>query len=266
MPEPLAVCLEDQDAPSEAPRYLRCVAVVGRQPGLRLDAAGAVLWRDDADVACELWVSGDDQLILYRPDGAAGATVRRAGREVVAPVGKPVVLRDQDEVDVGPRRLRVHVHGPAPEVAAPAPLEVAAPSPLPEPAQRSSGAVTRAAAALALGAALGAGGCVEVRQRPPDMASPPQPRDAAPSPAGPPPATGPTGILRILTQADGGVAAKPGTPTAPGPIEVRPAPPAVMPPPPPPAPPPPPTTKPGSPATPAPAPPAPRPAPKPDSK
>jgi hypothetical protein len=240
MPEPLAICIEDLDAAPGAPRYLRCTAVVGRQPGLGLDATGAVLWRSDAGAAAELWVSGDDQLILYRPEGAPECTVRRAGRAVVAPVGKPVVLRDQDEVDVSGRHLRVHVHGPAPEVTAPAPLpESPSSAPFAEEhppqvgAEGGPGVLARAAAALALGAALGAGGCVEVRNNPPDMAPPPRPHDA-------------------------GVAAKPTPPTNPGPIEVRPAPPAVAMPPQPPAPP----TKPGEPPKPTP----PKPAPKPDSK
>jgi hypothetical protein len=254
MPEPLAICLEDLNAKPGAPRYLRCTAVVGRQPGLRVDAAGAVLWRSDVGVAVELWVSGDDQLILYRPEGAPESTVRRAGREVVAPVGKPVVLRDQDEVDVGRRHLRVHVHGPAPEVAPPTPLPE---EPAPEGATDGGpSAFARAAAALALGAALGAGGCVEVRQNPPDMAPAPGPGSGDPVREGRQPA--PTGVQRIVTQADAGVAAKPVAPTKPGPIEVRPAPPAVAPMPRPPSPP----TKPGLPSTPAPT----KPGPKPDSK
>jgi hypothetical protein len=260
MPAPLAICLEDLDATPGAPRYLRCCAVVGRQPGLRVDSAGAVLWQGDADVAAELWVSGDDQLILYRPEGAPASTVRRAGREVTAPVGKPVVLRDQDEIDVGGRHLRVHVHGPAPAVAEPTPLpEEAAAAPLTEPtaadgaADAGPSAFARAAAALALGAALGAGGCVEVRNNPPDMAPTPRPRDG-----GPPPSPAPTGGQRVPIRVDAGVAAKPGTPTKPGPIEVRVAPPAVAMPPRPPQPP----TKPGAPTKPAPA----KPDPKPESK
>jgi hypothetical protein len=221
MPEPLAICIEDLEPRPGAPRYLRCVAAVGRQPGLRLDAVGAVLWRSDVGVAAELWVSGDDQLILFRPDGAPPSTVRRAGREVVAPVGKPVVLRDQDELEVGGRHVRVHVHGPAPEVAAPAPLPV---EPAVQPVTDGGpGVLARAAAALALGAALGAGGCIQVRQNPPDMApAPPPQRDAGqPKPA---------------------------------PIEVRPAPPAVAPmtqPAPPPS-------KPGEPPKPAPSKPGPK--------
>ncbi|MCP4592143.1 MAG: hypothetical protein GY842_15520, partial [bacterium] len=69
MSKPLAICIEDMDAQAET-RYLRCVAVPGRQPGLRLDEAGSVLWKSDDGASCELWVSADDRLILYRPEDA----------------------------------------------------------------------------------------------------------------------------------------------------------------------------------------------------
>jgi hypothetical protein len=180
MVRPLAICLEDPAAPAEGERYLRCVAVPGRQAGLRVDAAGRVLWRDDAGTACELWVSGDEKLILYRPDGGGRVVVRRAGRELDVPCGKPVVLLDQDRFEVGGRTLRVHVHGPASAVAEPSYLPPRAPG----------RGLSRAATAIALGAALGAAGCkpgkkpqaevspeVEVRTQPPDMA--PLPEDAA---------------------------------------------------------------------------------------
>ncbi len=180
MVRPRAICLEDLGASSEGERYLRCVALPGRQAGLRVDGAGRVLWRDDTGTACELWVSADDKLILYRPEGGGRVVVRRAGRELEVPTGKPVVLLDQDRFEVGARTLRVHVHGPAPAVAAPSYLPSRA------PARRLS----KAAAALALGAALGAADCksgkksaaeeppeVEVRTQPPEMA--PVPEDAA---------------------------------------------------------------------------------------
>jgi hypothetical protein len=145
MPQPLAICLEDLDAAIDE-RFLRCVAVPGRRPGLRVDAAGAVLWRSDERVACELWVSADDKLILFRPAGAAAVRVTRAGRSLEAPEEKPVVLRAADEVAVGGRRLRVHVHGPSSSVVAPSPL----------PAAERPGSFRRAAAVVAVGAALGA--------------------------------------------------------------------------------------------------------------
>jgi hypothetical protein len=145
MPQPLAICLEDPDAAVDR-RFLRCVAVPGRRPGLRVDAAGAVLWRSDERAACELWVSADDKLILFRPAGASAVRVTRAGRSLDAPEEKPVVLRAGDEVAVGGRRLRLHVHGPSPSVVAPSPL----------PAAERPGSLRRAAAVVAVGAALGA--------------------------------------------------------------------------------------------------------------
>jgi hypothetical protein len=165
MPQPLAICLEDLEPDAGRPRYLRCVAVVGREPGLRVDAAGVVLWKSDEPAACELWVSQDDKLILYRPAGGAAVTVRRDGRSLDVPEAKPVVLLDQDRFEVGARRVRVHVHGVSDRVYAP--------SPLPEPA--SAGRARAAVAVAALGATLGAADCkkteptedIEVRATPP---------------------------------------------------------------------------------------------------
>ena len=182
MPKPMGVCIEDLEARPGEPRYVRCVAVPGRQPGLRLDTGGEVLWRNDEDVACELWVSADHRLILYRPGGAAAVTVSRAGRSLDVPYGKPVVLIDQDQVDVGVRRLRVHVHGEAPAVSAPSVLA---------PQQGTLAGLARAAAVAAtIGAAAVAGGCgkndadakakppVEVRDQPPSMEAPPEKKPA----------------------------------------------------------------------------------------
>ncbi len=164
MSDPLAICIEDLDAESRSGQYVQCVALPGRQPGLRLDAEGRVTWLNEGmapeALACELCVSLDGRLILYRPEGAAAVTVRREGRSLAAPFGKPVILLDKDEVDVGARRLRIHVHGTAPAIAAPAPLKVPA-----NPLERLvKGA---AAAAAVIGAATG---CIEVRETPPVVA------------------------------------------------------------------------------------------------
>jgi hypothetical protein len=156
MTKPIAICIEDLDAVSEASRYLRCVALPGRQPGLRLDGTGGVQWQADV-LSCELWVSADDRLILYRQEGMAPVTLRRGGRCLEAPSGKPVVVIDKDQIDIGPRRLRVHVHGEAAAVAAPSPLPLRSPL-----AGRL--AQTVATAAL-LGAVASAGGCSEVEVR-----------------------------------------------------------------------------------------------------
>lgn len=166
MPKPLAICIEDVDAPAPPSQYTRCVALPGRQPGLRLDEAGHILWCKDEAVACELWVSADDRLILYRPEAAPPVEVHRAGRSLDVPSSKPVVLLDQDQVDVGARRLRIHVHGEAPAVTAPTPLR-----PAPIPTSRTRGHLAQGAAGAALVGAL-ALACIEVRLTPPVPAEP----------------------------------------------------------------------------------------------
>ena len=207
MPEPLAICIEDLGARNQGERYLRCVAMPGREPGLRMDRAGTVLWKSDEDTACLLCVSLDDRLILLRPEGAAGVIVRREGRSVDVPAGKPVVLLDQDQFETAGRRLRVHVHGTAPAVVAP--------SYLPVPEGRGVGRA--AAAAVALGAALGAAGCAKKEAEvPKDVPQPPV--DAGVQSAVPDTAAASSGL-------DGG----PTIDTTP-PIEVRVTPPAVRPP------------------------------------
>jgi len=189
MPEPLALCIEDC-AQSAAPRYLQCVALVGRGPGLALDSAGEVLWGGAGEALVELWVSADSRLMLYRPEGAGPgrALVHRGGRSLEVPIAKPVVLVDQDELEIGSRRLRLHVHGET---------EAAAPPRPPDEQRGQAGAgrsVRAAAAALALGAAVSAGACnkpVEVRTEPPavpverkpDAARVERKPDAAPRPA-----------------------------------------------------------------------------------
>ena len=161
MPKPLAICIEDVDAQSKT-KYMRCVALPGRQPGLRLDETGQVLWRSDEGVSCELWVSADDRLVLYRPEGAPPVSLHRAGRSLDVPCGKPVFVIDKDEVDVGSRHLRIHVHGQAPLISAP--------SPLPSKARPFSH-LAQAATAAAIVGAVTTFGCseIEVRDDPPTM-------------------------------------------------------------------------------------------------
>ena len=163
MPTPIAICIERIGAPPGATRFMRCVALVGRQPGLRLGADGEPLWQPDGSVAAELWVSGDERLILYRPAGAPPLTLSRAGRALDVPEAKPVVAIDQDEVALGGSILRLHVHGPA--------RAVAAPSPLPEGGVAGRRVLARAAA-VAIGTAVAAGCNVEVRETPPVIAVP----------------------------------------------------------------------------------------------
>lgn len=161
---PIALCLEDLAPTSRATRYMTCVALQGGQPGLGVGAAGEICWREDKPLACELWVSADDQLILRRPSGAPAVRVERAGRSVDAPFDKPVVLIDQDVFETAGRRLRVHVHGFTQTVAAPAPY-----------VERSS--VGRLAATVAIGVAAVSchkiegctGKVIEVRSAPPEV-------------------------------------------------------------------------------------------------
>ena len=174
-PVPLSICLEDLDAPRDDERYLRCVALPGEDKGLTLDSRGTVRWMPDGPEAYELWVSGDGRLVLFRNTGAPAVVVRRGGRSLEAPAEKPVLLVDQDLLEVAGRRLRIHVHGEANEVH--------------EPRFLSARALARmaraAAAALALGSAVGAAGgaqgapvqpvtgdnnAIEVRLNPPKKA------------------------------------------------------------------------------------------------
>jgi hypothetical protein len=178
MPTPLAICLEDLDFRDPDRRYLRCVALVGRQPGLRVDRHGAVSWERDEDTACELWVSADDRLILFRPAGAVEVTIRRAGRTLDVPQERPVVTLDQDCFEVGDRRFRVHVHGVAPAVSAPSML-----------VQRKAGAGAAAGLAAAMALSTAVTGCcdgaIDVLDSPPEVA----PIDTPIEPATPEPVT-----------------------------------------------------------------------------
>lgn len=164
MVKPLAICIEDVDSQSKV-RYMRCVALPGRQPGLRLGNAGQVAWQSEDGVSCELWVSADGRLVLYRPEGAIPISVHRAGRSLDVPYGKPVFIVDKDEVDVGERRLRIHVHGETPLITAPSPL----PS-----KTRSFKRLAQAATAVAIAGTVSAVGCkeIEIRDNPPVEVAP----------------------------------------------------------------------------------------------
>lgn len=142
MSKPLAICIEDLNAPAET-KFIQCVALPGRQPGLRLDQTGGVLWQNNA-TACELWVSVDERLMLYRQAGMGPVTLHRAGRTLAVPIEKPVVVLDQDQIEVGPQRLSVHIHGEARSIAAPAVL--------PAPTQAHGHLSLAARTAIALGA------------------------------------------------------------------------------------------------------------------
>lgn len=237
MSQSLSICIEHLDAVDPNERYLRCVAMPGRGPGLRLGAGGEVLWRSDEGASCELWTSADGRLALYRLEHGSRVVVSRAGRSIEAPAGKPVMLLHGDELEVGGRRLRVHVHGRAPQAEPPEPVVV----------ERNRRAFRAAATAVIVGATLVSGmaaaqssGPIEVRERPPAPPPPPPRPDAAPDvddtevtdPADPrfalPPddESDPEGGDEAVDEvADAGV--------EPPPIEVRENPPAPPPPPPP---------------------------------
>ena len=70
LPNPLAICLEDIDAKDLSTRYLTCVALVGKGPGLTVDASGEVSWMGQDSKHVGLWVSGDARLIAHRPSGS----------------------------------------------------------------------------------------------------------------------------------------------------------------------------------------------------
>jgi len=177
MSTPLEICLEETNPPLADERYIRCVALPGGQPGLALDREGAVRWMPDRPADFGLWVSADDQLILLRAQSAGPITVSRAGRSLAAPAEMPVVLLDQDLLQIDGRQLRVHVHGATEDVH--------------PPERIGSSALARAArataAALALSAAVGVADGVagspasaspppiEVRVRPPVVRRMPRP-------------------------------------------------------------------------------------------
>lgn len=217
MNELLSVCIEHVDSDGE--RFVRCVAMPGRVPGLRLDARGRDLWRSEAGAVCELWRSADGRLVLWRLEGSQPVVVSRAGRSLAVPAAKPVMLLDKDELAIGGRKLRLHLHGTTHVEAAPQPLAV----------ERRRPVFRTAASAVVIGATLVAGaasaqpepGPIEVREHPPE------PYDPDPPP----------GEDASITEADAGVLeqqdAADAAPESAAPIEVRDNPPEPPPPPPP---------------------------------
>jgi len=172
MPILLELCLEEVDSTADD-RFIRCVAVPGGERGLALDPDGKVRWMSDSPDGHGLWVSADEQLVLLRGEAAGPITVARGGRSLEAPAARPVVLRDQDLLLLQGRRLRVHLHGATDQVFPPERLSAAS----------LARAMRATAAALALGAVVGASGAssaepaswiapppIEVRARPPVVA------------------------------------------------------------------------------------------------
>jgi hypothetical protein len=173
----LAVCVENLATSDPDERYVRCVALPGRQPGLRIGCGGEVLWRSD-DAVCELWVSSDERLVLWRIADTEPVVVRRARRSLQVPPQKPVMLLDQDEVEIGGRSLRIHVHGPVSEEAPPQPL-VLRPNRIGFRAAATATVLGATLVAGAAGAAQQSNEPVEVREHPPAPPLPPDEPDVS---------------------------------------------------------------------------------------
>lgn len=157
MPSPVEVCLENRTGSTS--HFTRCVALAGRQPGLRLDGDGEISWQRDDATAVEIWVSADDRLMAYRLPEAPAVRLERSGRTFDLPAERPVVLLTLDELCIGAQRLRLHVHGPAPTVQPP--------TALPARSRRAA----KMAAVVALGAAVAGCSELEVRENPPEPTS-----------------------------------------------------------------------------------------------
>ncbi len=170
MPQPIAICIEDLDPPAPSRRYRCCVAISGAEPGLGLDARAQSLWKRRQGLVCELWVTQDERLALLRPQGAPAVTVRRAGRSLEVPFDKPVLLLDQDQLELDGRRVRIHVHGQAAVITPPSWLAVE------EPHTSRFGAVARTAAAAAMA------GAIACRPHPPKPMPPTEFEDQAAPP------------------------------------------------------------------------------------
>jgi hypothetical protein len=187
MPKPLSLCLDFFG--TRGSKFMCCVALPGGQPGLGLDSTGSLLWQDRGNTACQLWVSSDKCLIAYRPEGATGFTLHRAGRVLEVPSGKPLVVLDKDELEIGTQRLRIHVHGTASEITGPSEY-------IPGSGVLGGIVSATAAAALALTGGVGLPGCgpggqqgptkpIEIRDKPPkppDLYDPGEKRENLPPP------------------------------------------------------------------------------------
>ena len=175
---PIELCLEDLDAAGE---YLQCVALPGEADGLGLSASGDPLWEAGAGVALELFATADGRLALLRRRGTGAVTVRRGGRSLEAPEGKPVILLAQDLLEAGTRRFRVHVHGFAGRVHRPTVLRLAAGiaaaamlAACPAGSSPSPTSPSTMQASVETGTAPDAG--IEVREAPPKVARDPEER------------------------------------------------------------------------------------------
>lgn len=174
----LALCIEDLGASHPDEQFVRCVAVTGHAPGLGLDNQGQIVWREEQELACELLVTADQRLALWRREGATEIVVTRARRALKVPYGKPVILLHGDELTIASRRMRIHLHGAA---NAPAEPRFFVPSHKRSPVFRTAATAAIVGASLAASAAGSAqvpSDPIEVRETPPIIV--PEPTDAGP--------------------------------------------------------------------------------------
>lgn len=218
---PIEICLEDVHQGSDAPKYVRCVAIDGGRRGLGFDALGRVTWLADA-AACEVFVAADGRLAMTREEGAPRVVVGRAGRRVDVPQGKPVFLLGGDDLWVGERHVRVYVHGAVAEAAPPEPLW-----------DRVVDGLRRRAATVGFLGALGVGALAEAGCRTPAdamqaSADPVTTPDASPACSPDGPCNGPAAASPDAASADvvpGAEDTGPSIDTGTPPIEIRPLPP-----------------------------------------
>lgn len=187
MPLPKEICLEELTVNETDERFVRCVALPGAEPGLALDREGALLWMPEGPVAYGLCVSADGRLVLLRAEGTEPISVERGRRSLVAPVGQPVFLLDQDLLRLGDRSLCVHIHGDTEAVYAPERLTASALGRLVRAAAAAAALALGSASAMAAGGSGGVPGGsqgtppltastepvpIEVRTRPPVVVPP----------------------------------------------------------------------------------------------
>ncbi|MBU1411521.1 hypothetical protein KKC22_08375 [Myxococcota bacterium] len=167
----LAICLENLNSTEGGSRFQACMAMPSGTSGLSITPAAEVRWKAARGPSAHLGTTDDGRLALFVDAGFHPMpVVKRGGRVLVCPEGRPVILIDQDEVDLSGARWRVHLHGLV-EDAAPA----------------SSPFFVRTAAVLA-GLALAAG-CAGTRENPTlpeaSTAAPDRGPDAPPPPVPP---------------------------------------------------------------------------------
>jgi len=195
MSHPIAICLERFSKPEGSPFFTSCVALPTGEMGLGLTAEGAISWKQGDEHMVTLSVAEAGGLFLHRPAHGPTVQVHRSGRTRDLGEDEAVEVLQGDRIVLdGEHEILLHLHGNAPAIAPPTLVEIEQP----KPTTRVGAALSKVAAAAAIGAAgvLGAGagcdlaGCestrdTPVRPEPPIVAEPP---DLRPLPPEPPPA------------------------------------------------------------------------------